>query len=239
MGSVFKKTVTRPLPAGAELFTKRGEQFARWKPPKGRTKTAKVTTGKDGSLRIVEESATYIAKYRDGSGLICEVSTGCRDEDAARSVLGKLERRAELVKSEVISTAEAATADHQGTLIADHFEVYHQHRTAKGLNAVRIANTKARLKRLADECRFTRLSELTADALTKWLAIQHTKKMSAGNRNEYRQELVGFGNWCVETNRLSVNPFANVPKADAKTDRRRQRRAMTEAELVKLLEVAR
>ena len=80
---------------------------------------------------------------------------------------------------------------------------------------------------------------MTADALTKWLGIQHTKKMSAGNRNEYRQELVGFGNWCVETHRLSVNPFASVPKADAKTDRRRQRRAMTEAELVKLLEVAR
>ena len=176
MGSVFKKTETRLLPAGAELFTKRGEQFARWKPPRGRTKTAKVTTGKDGSLRIVEECATYIAKFRDGSGLVCEVSTGCRDEDAARLVLGKLERRAELVKCEVISTAEAATADHQGTPLADHFAVYHQYHTAKGLNAVRIANTKARLNRLADECRFTRLSELTADALTKWLAIQHTKE---------------------------------------------------------------
>ena len=32
MGSVFRKTVTRPLPEGAELFTKAGEQFARWKP---------------------------------------------------------------------------------------------------------------------------------------------------------------------------------------------------------------
>ncbi len=63
--------------------------------------------------------------------------------------------------------------------------------------------------------------------------------MSGGSRNEYRQELVGFGNWCVETHRLSVNPFANVPKADANSDRRRQRRSMTEAELVTLLDVAR
>ena len=99
MGSVFRKSVTRPLPAGAELFTKRGEQFARWKPSKGRARTAKVTTGKDGSPRILDEAGTFTAKYRDGSGLICEVSTGCRDQDAARSILSKLERRAELVKA--------------------------------------------------------------------------------------------------------------------------------------------
>lgn len=36
-----------------------------------------------------------------------------------------------------------------------------------------------------------------------------------------------------------MNPFSKVPKADAKIDRRRQRRSMTETELVRLLEVAR
>ena len=142
-------------------------------------------------------------------------------------------------KSEVITTAEAATADHQRTPIADHFAAYHEHRTAKGLNAVRITNTKSRLERLAAECDFRRLADCSTDALTRWLARQQSKGMSGGNRNEYRQELVGFGNWCVETHRLSVNPFTNVPKADANTDRRRQRRSMTEAELVTLLNVAR
>ncbi len=39
--------------------------------------------------------------------------------------------------------------------------------------------------------------------------------------------------------RLSANPFTKVPKADAKLDRRRQRRSMTEAELMQLLDVAR
>jgi hypothetical protein len=46
MGSVFKKTVTRPLPKGAGLFMKNGQQFARWNPARGgKTRTAKVTTG--------------------------------------------------------------------------------------------------------------------------------------------------------------------------------------------------
>ena len=76
MGSIHKPTFTKPLP------------------PKGRAVTYRVTTGKDGSQRIVVESGTYAAKYRDGSGLVQTVSTGCRDEGAARSMLGELERRA-------------------------------------------------------------------------------------------------------------------------------------------------
>ena len=87
MGSVFKKQTTRPLPPNAELFTKNGQRFARWKPKKGRTRTAKVATGRDGSERIVTESATYVANYRDGEGFVLTVSTGCRDEDAAAAYL--------------------------------------------------------------------------------------------------------------------------------------------------------
>ena len=62
--------------------------------------------------------------------------------------------------------------------------------------------------------------------------------MSAGNRNQYRQELVGFANWCGRTRQLITNPFSTVPKADAKADRRRQRRALTEDELRRLVYVA-
>ncbi|MCX7399709.1 MAG: hypothetical protein NT138_18730 [Planctomycetales bacterium] len=40
-----------------------------------------MTTGKDGSIRIVDEAGTSTVKHRDGEGIVCEVSTGCRDED--------------------------------------------------------------------------------------------------------------------------------------------------------------
>ena len=140
MGTVYRATYTKPLPAGAELFTKSGERFARWKNSKGRKQVSPVTTGQDGTDRLIVESPTYVAKYRDGSGLVCKVSTGCRDEDAARSVLSKLERRAELVKAEVISTGEAATADHQTTPVADHFATYLDHLRARETSPVRVAN---------------------------------------------------------------------------------------------------
>src|SRR5262249_13603178 len=57
--------------------------------------------------------------------------------------------------------------------------------------------------------------------------------------NAYRNALVSFCNWCIETHRLALNPFKLVDKANEEADPRRQRRAMTENELLKLLVVAR
>ena len=239
MGTVYKKTATKPIPHGSELFTKNGKRFARWKPSKGKARTAPVTTGHDGTDRIVVTVGTYLAKFRDGSGLVCEVSTGCRDEDAARSVLGKLERRAELVKSEVISTAEAATADHQQLPLAGHFAAYLNHVRANGASALHVADLDRKGSRLFLECGIATLRDIRIEAVEQWLSAQVTEGMSARTRNAYLQSARGFCKWCVLSGRLSVNPLTRIAKADEKSDRRRQRRSMTEAELVKLLQVAR
>jgi hypothetical protein len=58
-------------------------------------KTTSLTTEKDGAERIRDESATYVARYRDSIGLIVEVSTGCRDKTATQSLLADLERLAD------------------------------------------------------------------------------------------------------------------------------------------------
>jgi integrase len=187
----------------------------------------------------VIESGTYLAKYRDGEGIVQEFSTGCRTKDGAQSVLKELVDRAEKVRSKILTPGEAATADHQRTPLADHFPAYLDHQTAKGLNKTRIAINRSRLNRLATECSFRHLSDLSATALERWLATRKSEDMSAGNRNEFRQTLVGFGNWYTRTSRLTSNPFGSVAKADTKVDQRRKRRAMTEAELTKLLDAAR
>src|SRR5215469_3585927 len=125
MGTVYRKTFTKPLPAGAEIFVRKGEQLARWKDAKGKARTAPMV-GADAAdpNRIIVTAGTYTAKYRDGNGLVVEVSTGCRDQDAARRVLADLERRAELVKAGVVTAAENAVADHQATPLVDHFNAY-------------------------------------------------------------------------------------------------------------------
>ena len=105
MGAVFKKTFTKPLPAGAEIFVRKGQRFARFKDHKGKARTARLTASKDGADRLLLESPAYIAKWRDGNGVIREESTGCRELEAARRVLADLERRGELVLNQANSPA--------------------------------------------------------------------------------------------------------------------------------------
>jgi integrase len=241
VGAVIKKQVTKPVPAKAETFFRKGERFARWTDTRGKKRTAALTVGKDGSERIVIESSKWFAKYRDGSGVVRVVPTGCRDETAARQVLADLERKAELVRSGVITAAEASVGRHQGTPLDEHFEAYLAHFEAAGVTKEHRANVSRQLRRVADDCSFTRLTDLHREALERWLAAQAQQGMGARTRNTYLSAYVSFANWSADptVNRLASNPFTGLAKANEKADPRRQRRAMTEEELVNLLAVAR
>lgn len=176
MGTVYRKMTTRSMPAEAEIFVRKGERFARWKDSKGKTRTALFSSGKDGRDRITTISPYFIAKYRDGSGLIVEQSTGCRDETAARRVLADLERRAELVKANVITAAEDLAAGHQPKPLAVHFDAYSEHLQAVGVTEKHGKETRRYLVQLAANCSFSRLADLTREAFEHGLLSELPKE---------------------------------------------------------------
>jgi integrase len=110
---------------------------------------------------------------------------------------------------------------------------------ARGVVPMHRENTRRHLGRLAEDCGFARLGDLRREALERWLADEARGDRSARSRNAHRTALVSFGNWCVAVDRLASNPFKGVPRANEAADPRRRRRAMTEDELARLLEVAR
>ena len=55
MGTVYKKTFTKPLPTGAKIIVRKGKRLAEWKDAKGKTRTAPLTGAGD---RIAVEAGT-------------------------------------------------------------------------------------------------------------------------------------------------------------------------------------
>jgi integrase len=239
MGSLRKKTFTKPIPPNAELFEKNGKQFVRWIDGRGRKQTAPTTTGRDGSLRIVLETGRWLAKFRDGSGVTHEVSTGCKDRSAAQTMLTELERRAELVRSGVMSAYQDAISDHQLVPLPNHFVDYLVNMRSRNLSDGHISEVTRYLNTLADECNFARLADVTRTRFDRWMVDRRNEDAGARTLNCFRAAWMGFLNWCVDASRLTSNPLAGVPKSDERSDRRRQRRSMTESELQRLLYVAR
>jgi len=229
MGTVYRKCSVKPPPADAVVSEKNGVRIAKWK-SKGKTRTAPV----NDAGRIVVKSAIWTAKYRDASG-VCEVSTGCRDETAARKVLADLQRRAELVKVGLMSANEASAADHLHAPIATHINDYL--RSLDGVNATHFANVTRHLNRVFTGCAFATLNDLDRTTLVAWLDSQG---LGARTRNMHLAAASAFCNWLAHPDRKRImeNPFAKIAKADEKAGNRRKRRALTEAELVQLLSAA-
>src|SRR5437870_2163971 len=155
---LYRPTFTKAIPAGAELFARKGERFARWKTPAGASRSARVTTTKAGAVRLVFTSPRWRCRYRDGAGVVRDVATGCRDEVAAQSVANELLRRAELVKAGTITAAEDAAAAHAGAPLDAHLSAYVLHLQAQNVTAAHRATTAQRLRRMAADCGFATLA---------------------------------------------------------------------------------
>jgi integrase len=240
VGRVYKPTVYKPLPEAVELFTRKGQRFAKWRDRRGRTRTAPVVLPKrgkhKGELRLVVRSNIYWAEYRGADGLH-SVSTGCRDESAARGVLRELERRAELVKGNLLTAAEARTADHRAAPLAGHFAAFEIYLSGRASSAMHRRNVMSRLRRLAADCGFQTLADLKRPKLEAWVAAA-PESMAARTRNGYINALSSFCNSAVAAGRLGANPFARFHRANERADQRRPRRAMTTEELGRLLRAA-
>ena len=260
MGTVFKPFVTRPLPEGAQLVTRAGKPVAVWTDAVGKKRQAPATAGEPARIRV--RGGTYSAQYRDGAGVVRRVPTGCKSLDAARAVLADLESRAEKVKAGIVTQAEANVADHADTPVAEHVDAYlaalarkrgkGAHRTVAARHVQNVTHT---LRLAVDECGFRRLRDLNRDAVERWvhrlLELPDDAVLDAAGNvvvpgrpasrtiNARLATLTAWGNWLIESGRLTVNPFARLRKLEEADDMRRQRRALTADELRRLLTVAR
>ena len=102
MASLKKKSITRPMPEGAELFTRGGVEYARWT-AKGKTRTARITTGADGARRVLVDSAVWYARVRMADQTVRDIPTGCRDKSAAASRMAELVAEQEKIRAGIIT----------------------------------------------------------------------------------------------------------------------------------------
>lgn len=266
MGAIFKKDVTRPLPAGATVKTiirkatakelrrdplakQITETVATWTDRSGKKRTEAAVARPDGSFRIRSKASTYTAKYRDGDGIIREVATGCRDADAAKAKLAELMRTAELIKSGVLNRSDTEIADHQSIPLAEHVAEYIGELRTRGVNADRIKTSETYLTADSAGCGFSYLRDLSAEKLRRWL--RSDSAMSAATYNWHVGIWIAFGWWLTGRRiegkrqsqtgerRLTSNPFEGFGKKDERADRRRVARALTVDEMRRLLEHAR
>jgi integrase len=231
---IFRHEYTKPLPVGAEIVSRAGKPHARYTDGRGRSHVAPLS--KDGRSVVLETSKWYI-EYTDASGRMRRVP-GFTDKRATEAKAADLERARDREAAGIIDQQSIDLSGKLTAPIAGHVDAYDVYLLAADVSGKHRSETMRRLRTLIDGCAFKRLLDVQAEPVQRWLNDRQVDGMGARTRNMYAGSLRAFVRWCVDDRRMPADPLGTLVRADDTRDRRRERRALTEAELAALLRVA-
>lgn len=166
----------------------------------------------------------------------------CRIWYAQLRVDGKVKRVS--LKTTNKSAAQLKLADlvRQGSVptvrpLADHLADWRAAMVARGVSAPQIRLQLFRVNRIAAACHWVRLDQLDSGAAEIAMRQLQLDGLAAKTRNDYADGLRAFGRWLStgRAKRLPDNPFSDLADVTTTTDRRHDRRALTNDEMGKLL----
>jgi len=169
-----------------------------------------------------------------GDNKVRDVSLGVADKQVAQQKLNKLIQELEHESAGLIP-AKAEREAAQSPLL-DLVSEYVNELTILGRSADHLRHVNTRLRRLVRECRWTRLADVTPASFQMWRKEQGTK--APKTLNEYLATLSAFWTWLRKQSRVSVNPFELVERTDTRGKERVQRRALSDAQAIQLLQIA-
>lgn len=165
---------------------------------------------------------------------------GFSEKGLSEQLAAKLENEALLRRSGMIDQAAEKLAAERRTPIDEHLKSYEKNLKQRSTTAKHVKLTMTRLHALLKQCKIERLAELSVEQVQSGLtALQEQEKFGPRTYNHYVQAIVSYGHWLVEASRLAAHPLLSLKRQNVELDIRRKRRALSDEEIVKLLDSAR
>lgn len=174
-----------------------------------------------------KRTAKWYASIKDATGKRKRVPL-CEDKTAAKAMLADLIRHQDRATAGITARPvwplAASVDDWRASMRAGGAKERHVR-----LASQRVARAFAGLERV---------DEITGSVAERYLVALQEQGLSIQTRNHYLASLRAFCNWCVREGRLPTNPLAKLRRGNAATDRRHDRRALSDEEFGRLLAAA-
>ncbi len=201
----------------------------------------------------------YYVGYRDHDGRRVTKCAQTTDKATAKRIARKLEADAALRREGVIDPRADGYKDHAARPMLHHLEgverkrpdgnvvrVFIGYRHAlsdKGNTAEYVAKTIYRCRRIIDITKVGGVNDLTPAAVQAALADirrgdKENRPSSLRTCNGYLRAIKGFSKWLVRDGRIMADGLAHLKQFNESTDRRHERRALSDDELGRLIEAA-
>jgi len=163
---------------------------------------------------------------------------GCKDRAATEALARKLEADAMLRREGVIDARVEKLARWESLPLEDHLADFENAMRARGVTTKHLAATLGCIRMIAGACGFQRPVDLDPARVSAYVADLKHKGTGARTINARLTAFKAFTRWLFRGERMRTDPMMQVAKLNARTDRRRERRAMADDEVVRLLHAA-
>ena len=189
---------------------------------------------KDKATGKSKESRYWWGQYRlEGDLEYTRLSLTTTDKRVAQQKLAEIVTREERLRAGILAPqvqTEAAT-----TPMSDHLDGFIAYQASRNCSETYTRKIRQRVSRLIEECRWQRVRDVTAESFIAWR--QRQGDLSAKTLNDYQDAIYCLLEWLRKTDRILCNPIERVDRVHTAGKRTFKRRALSDAEVERLLEV--
>jgi integrase len=185
------------------------------------------------SLR--KRGRVWYYRFTDADGAQQEVK-GCSDRRETDGMLAAALAEAAKIRSGYIDPREPAYLRHERTPLAEHLKDFVATLAAKGGSSNHCKVSATRIVRVIAIAGFLRVSDLSLSRALDALASLRESGLSQETINHHIRAVKAFSRWLWKDKRARDHALAHLATKSADADRRRVRRALSEAESIKLIE---
>ena len=181
--------------------------------------------------------APWYIGYTDHNGRR-RTAKGFTDKAETERLAARLEDDARLIRQGLKEPDNELLAEHKHARISLHVGAFEDHLRNRDITDKQVQETISRLNRIIADCGFNTVAEVNSHDVEAFLRQLRTDGKSKQTSNHYLKAIKQFCRWLVRTKRSDQNPVADIRRLNVQTDRRHDRRALTEDEFALLAEAA-
>ena len=193
-----------------------------------------VRTDPTTGQKIKGKSRKWWGQYKDAQGRLKRTPLAV-DRMAAQAMLNQIVQRVEREKAGLVDPTE----EQRKRPLTDHlreFEAYLRHR---GVSDKQVATSRNQLEKLLAAAKWHWIGDISAGGTVEFLGQLRRDGLSAQTHNHYLRAAKQFTRWLVRDRRTPTDPLVHLSRLNVRTDRRHDRRALSDEEFKRLVEAAR
>ncbi len=191
-----------------------------------------ITDPKSGE-RVKTKSKKWWGRYRDENGVERRVPLAT-DKAAAQAMLSEVVKKVERRAAGVVDRFD----EHRKRPIGEHLADFERHLKAKDVSDEQVKLVTYRARRIVESCKAKMTNDLSASRVQAFLSDLRQEGTSIQTSNHYLRAIKQFTRWLVKDRRAGEDPLAFIAMLNVSTDRRHDRRPLSEAQLTALLNAA-